>query len=122
MSAQVLASPAAEIRRLRAERDELRRMITDLLNSLADPVDEIAYRSAMWQDGWNACLDRFADLVGGRVYPARPTELEGLRHHVCCGACRRAGHRAGCERCEDRVRQTLSQPHPDDFLGGGVAA
>jgi hypothetical protein len=121
VSARVLASPATEIRRLRAECDGLRRLAAALVNAI-DPEAEVAYRHAMWRDGWDACLDRFADLIGGRVYPAHPTEIERLRHHVCCGPCRWGGHRAGCERCEDRIRQTFSQPHPDDYIGGGVAA
>jgi hypothetical protein len=76
----------------------------------------------MWLAGWDAALDRFADLIGGRLHPARPTEIERLRNHVCCRGCRRAGHRAGCERCEERVRETFGQPHPDDLVGGGAGA
>ena len=121
MTARALASPATEVRRLRAERDDLRRLAAALVDAI-DTGAEVGYRCAMWRDGWAACLDRFADLVGGRVYPAHPTDLERLRHHVCCGACRRTGHRAGCERCEDRIRETFGQPHPDDYVSGGEAA
>lgn len=39
--------------------------------------------------------------------------------HVCCRQCRRAGHRPGCTRCEDRTQATFALPHPDDTPGRG---
>jgi hypothetical protein len=59
---------------------------------------------------------------------ARPTARGGLSHsvieerrwHLCCGPCRRSGHRAGCARCEDRTRATFSAPHSGDYRGGPV--
>jgi hypothetical protein len=32
-----------------------------------------------WLAGWLAALDYFADMIGGRLAPARPTQLEILR-------------------------------------------
>lgn len=54
MSARVLASPAEEIRRLRAERDGLRRMVADLVGSLADPAAEIRYRGILCTEAYQA--------------------------------------------------------------------
>jgi hypothetical protein len=42
------------------------------------------------------------------------------RWHLCCGPCRRTGHRAGCTRCENRTRATFGQPHPDDYKAGAA--
>lgn len=90
----------------------------DLL-ALSDERDlHLRLRLAAWRDGWDACLDYLADQIGGRIMPATPTDLELRRWHVCCGTCRRSGHRAGCTRCEDRTRATFSQPHPDDDKAG----
>jgi hypothetical protein len=83
----------------------------------ADRDRELAARLAAWRDGWQAALDYFADLIGGRMMPAHPTELERVRWHLCCGPCRRGGHRAGCAACQDRTRATTSQAHPDDYPG-----
>ena len=35
---------------------------------------------AMWWDGWTACLNHFADLIGGRVCPRGVGELEAKRY------------------------------------------
>jgi hypothetical protein len=32
-----------------------------------------------WLAGWRACFSHFADMLGGRITPQRPTELEILR-------------------------------------------
>ncbi len=113
-------SPAAEVKRLRRDLAGLRRGIAALL--AAQTVDP----DAEFRAGWDACLDRFAGQIGGRIYPAHPTELEMVRYHVCCAGCRRDGHRAGCVRCVENCRETFGQPHPDDFpgqqAGSGVAA
>jgi hypothetical protein len=79
-------------------------------------------------------------LEGGRSkfeegYAAAVTDLKTAQHehvaslavylrawHVCCGPCRRAGHRDGCSRCEDRTRETFGRPHPDDHPGQEAAA
>jgi hypothetical protein len=37
-------------------------------------------RLAAWRDGWDACLDHFADMIGGRVNPTGPSELEITRY------------------------------------------
>lgn len=44
-------------------------------------------------------------------------EIERRRYHVCCGRCRRVGHRPGCTRCAARDRDTFGHPHPDDYEG-----
>jgi hypothetical protein len=49
-------------------------------------------------------------------------ELERARWHVCCSHCRRNGCAPGCQRCENRTRETFAAPHPDDFRGSLVAA
>jgi hypothetical protein len=53
--------------------------------------------------GYAAALDRFADLIGGRLKPARPTALEIKRWTRHAPRCRHGGHngsqscqRAGC--------------------------
>lgn len=45
-------------------------------------------------------------------------EIERRRWHVCCRRCRREGHRDGCMRCENRTRDTYSDPHVDDYVPG----
>lgn len=49
--------------------------------------------------GWNACLDRFADLIGGRLKPAHPTrhELDAWTRHA--PRCRHGG-RGGSQSCQ----------------------
>jgi hypothetical protein len=32
-----------------------------------------------WLAGWLACFSHFADMLGGRIAPERPTQLEILR-------------------------------------------
>jgi hypothetical protein len=32
-----------------------------------------------WLAGWRACWERFADLLGDRITPDRPTEIEIAR-------------------------------------------
>ena len=53
---------------------------------------------AMWLDGWIACLNHFADLIGGRLFPAGVGDLEAKRYGP-----------GGRERFAD--------PRPGDFPG-----
>ena len=46
---------------------------------------------------------------------ALATELD--RWHLCCGPCRRGGHRDGCPDCQGRTAATFGDPHPDDYRG-----
>jgi hypothetical protein len=99
--------------------------------ALADPAAELAYR---WQlareayrrgvdDGRRAgvaeTVDWYKRLLTNTVADA---QLEQRRRHLCCGPCRRTGHRHGCPRCEDRGRETYASPHPDDYPGQDGAA
>jgi hypothetical protein len=70
-----------------------------------------------YRQGWQACLDRFADLTGGRVWPAHPTEIELRRYFVLCPACRRTGGQAGCGQCRPGPRRSFGQPVPGDYPG-----
>jgi hypothetical protein len=58
MTAQALASPTAEIRRLRAERDELRRLIAALADALPDPLAEVEYRRRLCCEAAQAGRER----------------------------------------------------------------
>jgi hypothetical protein len=76
----------------------------------ADPVAVIdAHGLWPWlvlayQRGWDDCLDDLADKVGGRIMPARPTELE-------------------IRRWGPGGRAHFADPRPGDFRGrGGEAA
>lgn len=93
---------------------------------LADPDAEIkllrqlaaeSYRAGV-DDGRRAgiadTIDWYKRLLVNTVADAR---LEQRRRHVCCGPCRRRGHRDGCTRCEDRDRATFGAAHSDDFRG-----
>jgi hypothetical protein len=40
----------------------------------------LARERAAYQSGWDDCLDHLADLIGGRVVPAHPSEIEKLRY------------------------------------------
>ena len=125
MTARMLASPAAEIRRLRAERDEALRMLGELVAALPDPLAEIRHtqvlcRESYWRgredgyaegdaDGYARC-DRewMAALALARAAARRAVsspshrELERVRWAV---------------RGERRNRETFGQPHPADFAG-----
>jgi hypothetical protein len=40
----------------------------------------LARERAAYGRGWADCLDWLADLIGGRVLPAHPSEIEKLRY------------------------------------------
>ena len=67
MTAQALASPTAEIRRLRAERDELRRLIAALADALPDPLAEVEYRRRLCREAAQA--ERERAMVAGLCRP-----------------------------------------------------
>jgi hypothetical protein len=58
----------------------------------------LAAEAAAYKRGWDACLDRFADLTGGRIYPAHPTDIEVLRYGPL-------------------GREHFADPRPGDFPG-----
>lgn len=61
-------------------------------------LDGTAAQRSAWLDGWEACLDYLADLVGGRVMPAHPTDLE-------------------VKRWGPGGREHFADPRPGDFPG-----
>lgn len=75
-----------------------------------------------FDQGWAACLDRFADLVGGRVYPtarAQWAEDERRRWTRHSPKCRRRGGRLSCDyaRCIPGPRADFGKPAPWDRPG-----
>ena len=45
-------------------------------------------------------------------------ERQAARWHLCCLPCRRAGHRTGCDACQDRTRETFGELLEGEHLGG----
>jgi hypothetical protein len=93
---------------------------------LADPAAELKLLRQLAAESYRAGVDDgrragIADTVDWYkrllVNTVADAQLEQRRRHVCCGPCRRTGHRHGCTRCEDRSRQTYAQDHPDDYRG-----
>ena len=67
--------------------------------------------------GWAACWDRFADLIGGRLHPIRPTQLELKRWTRHAPRCRhRMGGTQSCQRagCIPGGREDFGKPAPWD--------
>jgi hypothetical protein len=117
----------AAVLQLRAELEELHRVILDLI----DPDAEVAYRRVLcleaaaaerersWSEGYVSAIADVKGAQHGVVGVLRKVGEVGVaRWHLCCRACRRAGHRAGCGQCADRTRATFGQAHADDHLGG----
>jgi hypothetical protein len=51
------------------------------LLELSDERDaQLRARLNAWRDGYRAAVNALADLIGGRIVPDRPTELEKLRY------------------------------------------
>jgi hypothetical protein len=72
--------------------------------ALSDERDlQLRLRLAAWREGWDACLDALAYHVGGRIMPARPTDLE-------------------VQRWGPGGREHFTDPRPGDFIGRGDAA
>lgn len=40
---------------------------------------QLARIGAAWRDGYAAALDDLAEMIGGRIWPEHPTELEERR-------------------------------------------
>jgi hypothetical protein len=88
MTAQSLTSPAAEIRRLREERDQLLHQVGALLRALPDPLTEIecrrclcrdaaqAERGRSWSEGYVAAIEEIKRMEHAIV---RPVRLAGRR-------------------------------------------
>jgi hypothetical protein len=126
--------PLADLRRLRAELAGLRALVAEYLAADTGPQVTIA-TAGQWaadaardayERGWEAGrLDLIADekrAQVGIVRALRESAPPPERWHVCCGPCRRGGHRLGCGRCEDRTQATFGQPHPDDYAPASVGA
>jgi hypothetical protein len=78
MTAQALASPTAEIRRLRAERDELRRLIAALADALADPLAEVEYRRRLCCEAAQAGRER----AMSQGYAAAIEDVKRAEHDI----------------------------------------
>lgn len=105
--------------------------IRALLDAMPDPAAEAAYRHQLCAE---AARDGYQQ---GRVsgYIQAVEDFKAMQHnavrdlgryldrwHVCCGSCRRTGHRPGCTRCEGRTRETYGRSHPDDYPGEEAAS
>lgn len=113
-------------------------LLSDLLAALPDPSAELALRRQLAReafqyaqaDGWREGYEHGARLLEAEwpsviaplLNDLGHDELERRRFHVCCRDCRLAGHRDGCERCQNRSRETYGHPHPDDFPRRKVTA
>lgn len=139
MTAPALASPASEVRRLRAELADARRELAQLQArttalAAADPGPVVTLATARaWAVHTAADAAEAAESAG---YLAAVADIKAVHRdladtwgrmapdfnpwHVCCRECRRRGHRTGCRSCEDRTRATFSQPHPDDWTGSAA--
>jgi hypothetical protein len=69
-------------------------------------------------EGYALCV---SDLKAWQQGVVRDARLEARRWHLCCPACRAAGHQDGCERCEDRTRATFAGPMNGDAGPPGEA-
>jgi hypothetical protein len=96
VSTRKLATPAAEIRRLRAERDELLHQRDEALHLLGalvdaqpDPLAEIEYRRALCREAAEAARER----AWGEGYVAAVADIKRTEHDLV-DAARLAGLRA----------------------------
>ena len=66
--------------------------------------------------GWAACLDRFAELAGGRIYPAHPSPIEIARWTRHSPRCRKRGGKQSCQwaRCIPGGREDAGNAAPWD--------
>ena len=110
-------------------------LISDLLEAMPDPaaVDEhwrricremvTATAAAEYEHGQaDGYLLAVADFKAWQHGIVRDAQLERRRWHLCCRRCRLTGHRDACRDCQDRARNTFSQPGPGDYPGRGSAA
>jgi hypothetical protein len=79
---------------------------------------------AAFDKGWDACLDRFAELIGGRITPPHPTPAEITRWTRHSPKCRRRGGRQSCDyaRCIPGSRADYGKPAPWDETPGQLRA
>jgi len=89
MSARALAPPAAEVRRLRTERDALARQVAALLDALPDPVDEVELRRQLCRE--TAAAERERSWSQG--YAAAVADIKSVQHELV-GAVRLVARRA----------------------------
>jgi hypothetical protein len=97
--------------------------VADLIAAI-DPAAEIRYRRALAaeaeqrghergvRDGY---LQAVAEVKRMQHQLVDDLELELTRWHVCCGPCRRTGHRHACARCKARTRTAFCKAHTDDY-------
>ncbi len=83
-----LRSPAAEVRRLRAERDELRTLLTALVDALPDTAAEIKYRQQLCREA--AAVER--ERAWSLGYVQATEDIKGTEHGIV-RAIRLAGRR-----------------------------
>jgi hypothetical protein len=131
MTAATLASPAGEVRRLRAALEQLHRLVAELLAAETGPLLELEtarqWAAAAFRRGYDAGVHdgyvaALADMKRAQHDLVDSVRDEVARWHLCCRDCRRVGHQPGCTRCEGRTRATFSRAHPSDFPGRVDAA
>jgi len=109
------------------------------LVAYSDAIDQAEARArAAWAEGYRAAAEAVAERARSEGYSEavadvkaaehgivrvfrEVAEAEAARWHLCCPACRLAGHRAGCRDCQDRTRETFADPMPGEYAGGPVA-
>jgi hypothetical protein len=127
---RLLTSAAADVGRLQAELEQLRRERDQLAALLAtpDPPADAGYRQSVLANAHAADIE----VAESRGYVRAVAEMKGMQHAlvnamaaaapppdrwlVRCGNHRRkAGGPCGpAGQCERRTRETFGQPHPDD--------
>lgn len=74
----VTVSPAAQIRRLRTELDAAHRLMAALVDALADPATEIAYRQALAREAASAGQDR----AWSKGYAQAIADVKAVEHDL----------------------------------------
>lgn len=75
--------------------------------------------AGQWQAGYAAAIADIKAAEHGLVAAlGEVAEVQRHRWHLCCLPCRRAGHRTGCDACQDRTRETFGELLEGEYLGG----
>jgi hypothetical protein len=108
------------------------------LVAASDVIDQAEARArAAWADGYAAAQRLTREAAEAEGYARAIADVKAAQHgvagvlreladgeaarwHLCCPACRRDGHRAGCRDCEARSRETFAAPMPGDYPGRPV--